>query len=270
MTRKRAILLLGRRLHRVGLALLAGLAILPMSAGRAADDPEPGGKFPKTTRADRTRSANNLKMIGLSFHNFNDTFGGIPAHAICDKAGKPLLSWRVAILPFIEEDKLFKEFKMDEPWDSKHNKKLLARMPKIYAPTISGKPAKADHTYYRVFTGPDTPFNPKVIRGFGVATTSGRIPATFTDGTSYSILVVEAGEAVPWTKPDELVYDAKAKKLPKLGGLFPEGFHVGMADGSVRFISRKIDARVLRALITPAGGEKIDLEKVPTAKPPSK
>jgi hypothetical protein len=211
----------------------------------------------------------SLKLIALAFHNFNDTFGGMPAHAIHDKAGKPLLSWRVALLPFLEQQELYKEFKLYEPWDSKHNKKLLARMPRVYAPTISGKPRKAYHTYYRVFTGPDTPFNPKVIRGAGMATLSGRIPATFTDGTSNTILVVEAGEAVPWTKPDELVYDAK-KPIPKLGGLFREGFHVAVADGSTRYIDRKVNIDVLRALITPAGGEVIDWSKVPEAKVPEK
>jgi hypothetical protein len=80
--------------------------------------------------------------------------------------------------------------------------------------------------------------------------------------------VAEAKEPVPWTKPDDIPYDAK-KKVPKLGGLFKEGFHAAMADGSVMFIARKVDEKTLRALITPAGGEVIDRDKVPLAKPPA-
>jgi hypothetical protein len=251
------------------LPLLAALALLFQTASRAADDPdpEPRTKWPRTKPADRDRSATNLRQIVLAFHNFNDTYAGMPAAAIVDKAGKPLLSWRVAILPFIEQQNLYKQFKLDEPWDSKHNKKLLARMPKIYAPTIVDKPAKADSTYYQVFTGPDTPFNPKAIRGNPPVSLGARIPASFPDGTSNTFLVAEGGEAIPWTKPVDLVYDAK-KPVPKVGGLFPEGFHVGMADGTVKFISRKIDQQTMRALITPAGGEVI--ANIPTAQKPAK
>src|SRR5437868_1562092 len=83
---------------------------------------------------------------------------------------------------------------------------LLARMPKVYAPTVTGKPAKPHATYYQVFTGPDTPFNPKAARGAPI-TLGARIPASIPDGTSNTVLVVEAGEPVPWTKPQDLPYD---------------------------------------------------------------
>jgi hypothetical protein len=250
-------------------ALLTLLLGLPLATGRGDDepDPEPRTKWPQTRSADRARSHTNLRQIVLACHNFSDTMGGMPAAAICDKAGKPLLSWRVALLPYVEEAALYRQFKLDEPWDSKHNKKLLAKMPKIYAPTISGKPAKANTTYYQVFTGPDTPFNPKAVRGKPPFTLGAMMPASFTDGTSNTILVVEGGDAVPWTKPVDLVYAAK-KPVPKLGGLFKEGFHIGMADGSVRYIDRKINDSTLRALITPAGGEVIDWRTVPVAQVP--
>ena len=96
-----------------------------------------------------TTSLLNLKQLGVGSHNYHDTYNRFPFAAMYaknDKTGKkPLLSWRVAILPFIEEDKLWKEFKVDEPWDSDHNKKLLPRMPKVYGP--SG--AKSEHsTFY--------------------------------------------------------------------------------------------------------------------------
>ncbi len=76
---------------------------------------------------------NNLKQIGLAMHNYESTFGTFPPAYIADKAtGKPLLSWRVAILPFLEQDALYKQFHLDEPWDSAHNKTLIARMPPVY------------------------------------------------------------------------------------------------------------------------------------------
>src|SRR5262249_30142494 len=91
-----------------------------------------GAKLKVQGAASRTRSANNLKQIGLAMHNYHDVNGAFPPAAVCDKTGKPMLSWRVLILPYIEQDALYKEFKLDEPWDSEHNKKLLAKMPKVY------------------------------------------------------------------------------------------------------------------------------------------
>jgi hypothetical protein len=252
--------------------VLTALVLLPQPAGCADDepDPEPPSKWPKTTLAHRAVSVNNLKQLAIAFHNFTDTYGAMPAAAaICDKAGKPLLSWRVALLPYIEQANLYKEFKFDEPWDSKHNKKLLARMPKIYAPTISGKPRKPYTTYYQIFTGPNTPFNQRAARLKAPYCFGKNIPATFPDGTSNTFLIAEAGKPVPWTKPVDIAYDVK-KAVPKLGGLFPEGFHVAVADGSTRYISRKIAARELRLLIDPADGQPIDWTKVPEAKLPRK
>jgi hypothetical protein len=82
-----------------------------------------------------------------------------------------------------------------------------------------------------------------------------------TDGASNTIMIVEAEEAVPWTKPDELTYDPK-KPLPKFGGVFKDGLHVAFADGTVRFIKKETDEKLLRALITRAGGEKVDLKQL--------
>jgi hypothetical protein len=168
------------------------------------------------------QTQNNLKQIGLAMHNYHDTFNGLPAAAICDKKGKPLLSWRVAILPYVEQDNLYKQFKLDEPWDSDHNKKLLEKMPKVYE-----IPAKVKHkpgmTHYRVFVGNGAMFDKIQMTGF----------AAVTDGLSNTWMVVESEEGVEWTKPEDFDFDP-AKDVPKLGKFFRGGFNVLLGDGSVR------------------------------------
>src|SRR5262245_47081050 len=201
-------------------------------------------------KANRQRSENNMKEILLAMHNYEAANRRLPAAAVYDKNGKPLLSWRVLLLPYLEENDLFKQFKLDEPWDGPNNKKLLEKMPKIYAP-VGVKTKEPHSTFYQVFTGPGTMFDgPKGIRFTDVQ-----------DGTSNTIMVIEAGEPVPWTKPDDLPYDPK-KALPKLGGLFDGSFHMALADGSVRLVQKGFNEPVLRLAITRADGELVDLDKL--------
>ncbi len=190
----------------------------------------------------RLTSQNNLKQIGLALHNYHDTFEALPAAAVVDKKGKPQLSWRVLILPYIEQDALYKEFKLDEAWDSDHNKKLIDKMPKVYA--LPNKLSKPGHTHYRVFVGNDAMFD--WIQGTKFT--------QITDGLSNTWMVVEAEEGVPWTKPDDLEFDPK-KDLPKLGKFFKGGFNVLYGDGSVRFY--KDVPKSAKAMITRGGGEVI-------------
>jgi hypothetical protein len=240
---------------RTALLLSALVAALVCRAGAPAPVQAGGQKEEDKIREAKNRQAsvNNLKQIGIALHNFGDTYKRLPPPAICSKAGKPLLSWRVAILPFIEQNALYKEFKLDEPWDSAHNKKLLEKMPQVYA--TPGVKTKHPHTtFYQAIVGPGaawelTPRPNILFNAEGV-----RWPAGFTDGTSNTILVVETGEAVPWTRPDDVRYDPK-KKLPKLGGVFKAGFHVVMADGSVRIIGSGVGEDTLRAAITRNAGD---------------
>ena len=194
--------------------------------------------------AARTQSANNLKQIALAMHNFHDTYGAFPPHAIYGKDGKALLSWRVQILPFIEQQELYKQFHLDEPWDSPHNKKLLEVMPKVYAVPVDEKASKAHETHYLGFVGKGAFFTGK--KGIRIA--------DITDGTSNTILVAEAAKSVPWTKPDDLPFEA-GKPLPKLGAFWPNGFQAAFCDGSVRMLRKDISEKTLRAVITINGGE---------------
>jgi hypothetical protein len=196
--------------------------------------------------AARAQGANNLKQLGLAMHNYADTMQGkMPAHAIYSKDGKPLLSWRVLILPYIEQQQLYNEFHLNEPWDSEHNKKLLAKMPKVYASPEDEKTVQEHVTHYQAFIGKGAFFEGK--QGL-------RFPAEFVDGTSNTIMFVEASKAVPWTKPEDISFDPE-RPLPKLGLPGATYFLAGMCDGSVRTISHKITPQTLRSAITRNGGE---------------
>ena len=172
---------------------------------------------------------------------------GFPPATIRSKDGKPLLSWRVAALPYLEQNDLYNRFHLDEPWDSPHNKALLKEMPEVYAPVLPTDEPRVS-TYYQVFTGPGALFENEKGIGFN----------DIKDGTSNTLLVVEAGTPVPWTKPEDIEFDKK-KPLPKLGRQFDDGFYGALADGSVRFFGKNTtDKNFLRPLITCNGGEIIN------------
>ncbi len=204
--------------------------------------------------ARRAQCTNNLKQIGLAMHNYVASNGSLPRPAITDKDGKPLLSWRVAILPYIEQGPLYEKFKLDEPWDSPNNKALIKEMPQVFiCPERTN--VEPFTTTYRVFTGPGALFEKDR------STTLAQI----TDGTSNTLLAVEAKESVPWTKPDaELKFDPAAVASPYgVGGPHDGGFNALFADGSVRFIPNSMNANRFRDLVTRNGGEIVDLAQIP-------
>ena len=206
-------------------------------AAHAGNAPAQAQADPKQEAAARQQSQKNLRDIAIAMHNYHDAFGSFPPAPVVDKNNKALLSWRVLLLPFLGERDLFKQFKLDEPWDGPNNKKLLAKMPKIYAPVLD-KGAEANTTYYQVFVGEGAAFEGD--RGLRIT--------DFVDGTSNTALIIEGGEAVPWTKPADLPHDSK-KALPKLGGLFKDRIHCALADGSVVTLKRDFVERAMRTLI---------------------
>jgi hypothetical protein len=189
---------------------------------------------------------NNLKQIGLALHNYHDTMGHLPQNVYGPK-GEPLLSWRVHLLPYMEEDNLYKQFKMDEAWDGPNNKKLIEKMPKVYE--VTGRDAPKGQTFYQAFlTSNPQPFSRSwLVHGGKVKTTLANIP----DGTSNTLGVVEAREGVIWSKPDDLPF---GEKLPALGEERADVFMALMLDGSVRAITTKIKPAVLRILIDTQDG----------------
>jgi hypothetical protein len=124
-------------------------------------------------------------------------------------------------------------------------------MPLIYAP-MGIRTKEPYTTFCQVFVGPGTAFEPGKTLLLG---------KDFPDGTANTILLAEAGAAVPWTKPEDLTYDPRAD-LPKLGGLYPDGFPIALCDGSVRWVSRPFDVRTFRLAVTRNDGQKIDLNRL--------
>jgi RNA polymerase sigma factor (sigma-70 family) len=239
----------------VGVAMAWGWSDKP----RVADRPPPiavppvAAEAPPDPAVVRERIRNNMKQVGLAMHNYREAHGRFPAPAIRAPDGKPLLSWRVAILPYLVHDNLYQSFKLDEPWDSPHNKPLIGRMPQVFAPPGQ---AAGGLTNVRVFVGEGTPFE------------GGQGPRweDFPDGLEQTILTVGADEAVPWTKPEELPY-APDKPLPALGGGQGGSFPVMTADGRVRFIASEFDEALLRRTITRNDKQPVDLDRLEAQEP---
>jgi hypothetical protein len=184
--------------------------------------------------------------VALALRNYQEAHGRLPPAVVYGADGEPLYSWRVLVLPYIEEDTLYQEFRLDEPWDSPHNLQLLSRMPSSYAPP-PGKTYKvpAHHTVVHVFVGEGAAFE---------GTEGLRLPQDFPDGTPNTLLVVEAGEPVPWTKPEDLAY-APDQPLPSLRSLFMDGFRACTADCSRHFVPKGTSEATLRAAITRNGND---------------
>jgi hypothetical protein len=216
-------------------SMLVGLLLPAVQAGREA--------------ARRNASMNNLKQIMLAMHNYHDTKRAFPAQAICDADGKPLLSWRVAILPYIEQQTLYDKFHLDEPWNSEHNLPLLAEMPETYLDPSSGLVTAGGKTHYLAVSGPGTAFSGE---------SKGKNFADFRDGTSRSLMAVQVDDAhaVEWTKPVD--YDTAANAANPtagIGELHPGVFLTGFADGHVVATPMTITPEEFAAGASIAGGE---------------
>jgi hypothetical protein len=224
---------------------VGSLTALPMMWFWLADEPRVKvGRMP----TQQNISINNMKQIGLALQSYASTYANeFPPAAAGQKPKQPPVSWRVLILPFVEEDALYKQYHFDEAWDSENNKKLIPLMPKVYSAPGSRKSAEGKTNYLAV-----------VGDAYALAADKKRRIVQFTDGTSNTILVVEASDerAVPWTKPDDFTPD-KSKPITGLVGLRHGVFLALGADGAVHVVPTGIDAATLHGLFTRAGGESV-------------
>ena len=193
--------------------------------------------------ARRTQSMNNLRQFALAALNYESAHLHFPTGDGPVKKGGPPVSWRVKVLPFIEQANLYDQYNVDQPWDSENNLKVLKQMPEIFQNPASN--AEPNHTVYRGIGGKsgimgvDRDGKPK-------RTTFGNI----TDGSSNTILFVEAPDemSVPWTKPDGGIDPDKTKPWQMLGN-HPGGFNAALADGSTHFISGSVEEDVFKNLM---------------------
>jgi prepilin-type processing-associated H-X9-DG protein len=209
------------------------------------------------SRQDHMRSQNNLKQMMLSLHALHDMNGYVPA-AIFDKEGKPLLSWRVAILPYIEQAPLYQQFKLDQPWDSPHNLALAKQMPRVYLITGVQEPNDTN-THYRIFVSDrkEGVKNPQAAAFSLIGPPTGPRGVMFgrmIDGLSTTLSIVESAEAVPWTKPEGIEV-APGKPLGKLADFWGGRANVAFFDGSVQMLPADVSGPELLKAITSEGGD---------------
>lgn len=194
--------------------------------------------------ARRAQGQNNIKQIMLALHNYHDANGNFPPAVLLGPDGKTKYSWRVAILPYMDQHELYEAYDRNEPWDGPNNRKLLEQIPgTLRSPK---EPQGSVNTSYFALISEHTVF--------GNTPGKGRNISNITDGTSNTLMVFETKRNTPWTKPEDIPYSAD-DPLPQFGGLHEGGFQAGLADGSVRFVSKNIDMTLLRQLITCDGGE---------------
>ncbi|UUO05793.1 DUF1559 domain-containing protein [Blastopirellula sp. J2-11] len=196
--------------------------------------------------ARRMQSTNNMKQIGLALHNYADVYGSFPPAYIADEDGNPMHSWRVLILPFLEQQLLYSQYDFDEPWDGPNNRLLMSQMPETYNdPTVTSPGDGA--TSYQALSDVSTIMSEAATTRF----------MDITDGTSNTALIVEnTGAMVPWLRPDDTKVAAFVQGIPFENGPVG-GTQILMADGSVRFISENTAAQTLQGISTRNGGEAI-------------
>jgi hypothetical protein len=194
--------------------------------------------------SNRAKSLNSLKQIGIAHHNYASMNAGQLPTTICGPNQEPLLSWRVTLLPYVEHAGLYGQFNRDQAWDGPQNLRLLDTRPGAYwTPDLA---PNSNTTAYRAFVGPGTLYpDPGYQTPYRIMT----VP----DGTSNTILLVEATEVVPWSKPEGLTVPA-SRLADQLGRPGKDYFLVAMMDGSVRVVKKTISDQTLRNAINPNDG----------------
>ncbi len=201
--------------------------------------------------ARRSQCKSNLKQIGLALHNYHDAYGAFPPAYVVDEQGTPLYSWRVLILPYLDQLPLYASFDLTQAWDSPANEHLLYSMPQTYR-CPSSTENDGTYTAYSGVFAPDSIFQ-------------GDQPvrlAEITDGASNTIMVGEAEDAeIPWSAPEDVDVTV-FQQINESGGF--SSHHFGgvqflFADGRVSFISEDIDFQTLQNLFNrhdgnPVGG----------------
>jgi len=183
------------------------------------------------------RTRKNLQQLALAMHNYHDVRFNFPPAVVMSPDGKTPHSWRVELLPFLGETDLYQRYRKDEPWDSPHNEDLFKWLPDVFRSPYDD-PHSTNSGYYAL-VGPGTVFE-KGPHGVKIS--------DITDGTSNTLLVVEARRNIPWTKPDDISFDPD-KPVPEWGGFVKGKFAAALADGSVHIFDREKVDSILKWMI---------------------
>lgn len=189
-------------------------------------------------------SSNNLRQIAIALHNYEDTYKQLPPAVVKDSNGKPLYSGYVLLLPFLEQQPIFDQWKSDEPWDSPNNLPLSQQvLPLFRNPAIpQTMPGQCD---YPLVGGPGSILDPDA---------RSRRFSDVSDGLSNSIFVIEGMPSGSWAQPNPWT---TGMPFYKWGS--GRGPSVGMGDGSVQRLDANVPSETLRALETRAGNEPVSL-----------
>ncbi len=203
------------------------------------------------------------KQIVMAMHAYHEQHGHLPPAVIFGPKGEALLSWRVLLLPYLDQEELYKKFRLDAPWDSPENSKLLPEIPQCFQPLRLDRSDSPHSTFHQVFVGPGAAFEEK--RGLN-------FERDFPDGLDQTIILVEAFEPVPWTSPRDLPFDLQGE-LPLVGRprknrlgriawngarVLPSHFQAAMASKAILGLANSPDMSYLRAWVTRNGGDKAE------------
>lgn len=211
--------------------------------------------------ARRSQCCNNLKQITLALHNYYDRYGSFPPAYVADEDGQPMHSWRVLILPFVEREDLYRQYRFDEPWNGPNNSRLAsARISTYYCPEQDDARASGC-TSYLALVGPEAAWP---------GATASRME-DIRDGMSDTLLVVEvAHSGIHWMEPRDLEVSSMALSVNPTSGAGISSLHctsdwrpkrlganAAFADGHVRFLPTGAREKTIRALVTAASGDAV-------------
>jgi hypothetical protein len=204
-------------------AVAADHELPPPDASKTDDSPASADKSsdPQEEYEKERESQRNLKSLSIAMHNYHDVHRHFPPAVVMGPDGKTPHSWRIELLPFLDQKHLYDQYRLYELWDSPHNKLLLAQMPDVLRSPFSDP--KSTNSGYFALVGRGTIFEGK----------EGVKIRDVTDGTSNTLMFVEAKRDIPWTKPADIPFDPD-KPAPQIGGFVKGHFTAACADGSCR------------------------------------